>query len=65
MYIVIVAWLEVGENLGIAVFMVTSSSRKVLIVCLPEVRSGSRRVGTYLLVWQAQGLVVDFPSFEA
>jgi hypothetical protein len=40
---VIVAWLEVGENLRIAVFMVTPS-RKVLIVSPPEVRSGSRRV---------------------
>ena len=72
-YHVIVAWLEVGENLRIAVFMVTSPSRKVLIVRPTEVRSGSRRVehhtcpSGWLAGWLcsvAQGLVVDFPSFE-
>jgi hypothetical protein len=43
-YSVLVAWLEVGEDLRIAVFMVTCPSRQVLIVRPPEVRSGSRRV---------------------
>jgi len=72
-YRIIVAWLAVGENLRIAVFMVTSPSRKVLIVRPPEVRSGSRRVEHRTcpsgrqagwLCRVAEGLVVDFPSFE-
>lgn len=39
-----VSWFEASENLGIAVFVVTCLSRQVLIVHLPQVRSGSRRV---------------------